>query len=276
LWENESPATHTGYFHHETTRRAIRFIEQHRGEPFFLDLSYGAPHWPFQSPSMPSVAKRENNSMMQHPSDENAPTLADYVAIVEDFDREIGRVLDAVKAQGLEQNTIVVFTSDNGGEWLSRNDPFFNRKDTVWEGGIRVPAIVRWPGVVPADAVASQVGITMDLTATFLAIAGVSRPDLKLEGIDLMPVLTKNASVERTLYWRVVRPDARQRAVRRGDYKFIEDGGLRFLYNVRTDPGERHDLAARDPSRVQAMRALVSEWEKDVDTEAAALKAVKP
>jgi arylsulfatase A-like enzyme len=74
----------------------------------------------------------------------------------------------------------------------------------------------------------------------------------------------------------VVRPDARQRAVRRGDYKFIEDGGLRFLYNVRTDPGERHDLAARDPSRVQAMRALVSEWEKDVDTEAAALKAVKP
>ena len=165
LWENESPTTHRGYFHHETTRRAIRFIEQHKAEPFFLDLSYGAPHWPFQSPTTPSVAKREDNSMMQQPSDDNAPARADYVAIMEDFDREIGKVLDAIRVQGLEQNTLVIFTSDNGGEWLSRNDPFFNRKDTVWEGGIRVPAIVRWPGVVPADTVTSQVGITMDFTA---------------------------------------------------------------------------------------------------------------
>ena len=268
LWENESPTTHRGYFHHETTRRAIRFIEQHKAEPFFLDLSYGAPHWPFQSPTTPSVAKREDNSMMQQPSDDNAPTRADYVAIMEDFDREIGKVLDAIRVQGLEQNTLVIFTSDNGGEWLSRNAPFFNRKDTVWEGGIRVPAIVRWPGVVPADTVTSQVGITMDFTATFLALAGVSRPDQKLEGIDLMPTLTKGANVERTLYWRVVRPDARQRAVRQGDYKFIEDGGLMFLYNVRTDPEERRDLAGRDPSRVRAMQMLVTAWEKDVDEEA--------
>ena len=268
LWENESPTTHRGYFHHETTRRAIRFIEQHKAEPFFLDLSYGAPHWPFQSPTTPSVAKREDNSMMQQPSDDNAPTRADYVAIMEDFDREIGKVLDAIRVQGLEQNTLVIFTSDNGGEWLSRNDPFFNRKDTIWEGGIRVPAIVRWPGVVPADTVTSQVGITMDFTATFLALAGVSRPDQKLEGIDLMPTLTKGAKVERTLYWRVVRPDARQRAVRQGDYKFIEDGGLMFLYNVRTDPEERRDLAGRDPSRVRAMQMLVTAWEKDVDEEA--------
>jgi arylsulfatase A-like enzyme len=270
LWENESPATHAGYFHHETTRRAIRFIEQHRNEPFFLDLSYGAPHWPFQSPTTPSVAARQNNSMMQYPSDDNAPTRADYVAIMEDFDREIGKVLEAVRAQGLAQNTLVIFTSDNGGEWLSRNDPFFHRKDTVWEGGIRVPAIVRWPGVVRADSVTPQVGVTMDFTATFLALAGVSRPDLKLEGIDLMASLTRGESVERILYWRVVRPDVKQRAVRQGEFKFIEDGGLRLLYNVRTDPEERHDLAGRDPSRVKAMRALVSAWEKDVDEEAKA------
>ena len=269
LWENESATTHDGYFHHETTRRAIRFIEQHKGEPFFLDLAYGAPHWPFQSPTTRSVAVRQNNSMMQHPSDDNAPTRADYVAIMEDFDREIGKVLDAVKAQGLEQNTLVVFTSDNGGEWLSRNDPFFHRKDTVWEGGIRVPAMVRWPGVVPADAITPQVGITMDLTATFLAVAGVRGSDLKLEGIDLMPVLTRGTSTERTLYWRVYRPpDLKQRAVRQGDYKFIEDAGLRMLFNVRSDPGERHDLAGQDPARVKAMRALVTAWEKNVDEEA--------
>ena len=87
------------YFHHETTR-AIRFIEQHKGERFFLDLSYGAPHWPFQSPATPSVARRADNSMMQHPSDDNAPTRADYVAIMEDFDREIGKVLDALRERG--------------------------------------------------------------------------------------------------------------------------------------------------------------------------------
>ena len=84
----------------------------------------------------------------------------------------------------------MIFTSDNGGEWLSRNDPFFHRKDTVWEGGLRVPALARWPGVVPSGRVTPQVGITMDLTATLLSLAGVSRQDLRLEGIDLMPALT--------------------------------------------------------------------------------------
>jgi arylsulfatase A-like enzyme len=271
LWENETPTTHQGYFHHETTRRAVRFIEQQQGRdtPFFLELSYGAPHWPFQSPTTPSVAKRENNSMMQHPSDEGAPTRADYVAIMEDFDREVGKVLDALKAQGFERDTLVVFTSDNGGEWLSRNDPLFHRKDTVWEGGIRVPAIVRWPGVVPADRVSPQVGITMDLSATFLARAGVTRPDLALEGIDLMPVLTGEAVRDRTLYWRMHRPpDLTQRAVRQGDYKYVEDAGLRFLFNVRDDPGERRDLAGRETVRVRALRALADAWEKDVDLEA--------
>ncbi len=271
LWENETPTTHQGYFHHETTRRAVRFIEQQTGRsaPFFLELSYGAPHWPFQSPTEPSVAKRENNSMMQQPSDEGAPTRADYIAIMEDFDREVGKVLDALKAQGLERDTLVVFTSDNGGEWLSRNDPLFHRKDAVWEGGIRVPAIVRWPGVVPADRVSPQVGITMDLSATFLARAGVTRSDLALEGIDLMATLTGGAVRERTLFWRMNRPpELTQRAVRQGDYKYVEDAGVRFLFNVRDDPGERRDLAGRETARVKALRALVDAWEKDVDAEA--------
>jgi arylsulfatase A-like enzyme len=121
--------------------------------------------------------------------------------------------------------------------------------------------------------VSPQVGITMDLTATFLGLAGVNRTDLKLEGIDLMPALTKGASTERTLFWRMYRPpDLKQRAVRQGDYKFVEDAGLRFLFDVRTDPGERRDLAGRDPARVKAMRALVDAWEKDVDGEAGGLR----
>ena len=103
--------------------------------------------------------------MLQVPADENPPSRADYAAMVEDMDAGIGRILDALAARGLAGNTLVVFTSDNGGEWLSRNAPFFHRKDTVWEGGIRVPAIVRWPTVVPAGRTLSQVGVTMDLSA---------------------------------------------------------------------------------------------------------------
>ncbi len=142
--------------------------------------------------------------MLQLPADENPPSRADYAAMVEDMDAGIGRILDALAARGLAGNTLVVFTSDNGGEWLSRNAPFFHRKDTVWEGGIRVPAIVRWPAALPAGRTLSQVGITMDLSATFVALAGGDAAGAGFEGIDLLPILRGTApAVERTLFWRV-------------------------------------------------------------------------
>jgi arylsulfatase A-like enzyme len=268
LWENESPVTEQGYLHHATTRHAVRLLEQQRaGEPFFLEVGYGAPHWPFQSPAEASVARRHNDSMFQDPSDADAPTRARYVEILEDLDRQVGLLLDALAARGLAGTTLVVFISDNGGEWLSRNAPLSGRKDTVWEGGIRVPAILRWPGRLPSGSVSAQVGITMDLTASFLAAAGVGRTDLGLEGIDLVSALAEGRGVDRTLFWRMNRPDVRQRAVRSGDWKYVEDGGQRFLFNVRDDPGERHDLAGREPARVAALRARVAAWEKDVDAE---------
>lgn len=213
---------------------------------------------------------------MQRPSDLDAPSRQDYVAIMEDFDTEIGKLLDALAARGLDQRTLVVFVSDNGGEWLSRNDPFFSRKDTVWEGGIRVPALWRWPGVLPAGVTSSQVGITMDLTATFLAAAGVGpRPEWRLEGRDLIPLLSgRQAASSRTLFWRVVRADTRQKAVRDGALKYVQDGGLEYLFDVTVDPAERVNLTATRPRDVQRLRALVDAWEKDVDGEARA--AAKP
>ena len=276
LWDNETPATLDGYLHHEVTRRAIRFVDEHAARPFFLEVAYGAPHWPFQSPMTPSRAVARNNSLMQRPSDPDAPSRHDYVTIMEDFDSEIGKLLDALSARGLDRRTLVVFISDNGGEWLSRNDPFFSRKDTVWEGGIRVPALLRWPGVLPAGTTSSQVGITMDLTATFLAAAGVMpQPDWRLEGRDLVPLLSgRQPPTPRTLFWRVTRADARQKAVRDGALKYVEDGGLEYLFNVAVDPGERANLTARQPRDVQRLRALVAAWEKDVDGEARA--AAKP
>ena len=272
LWENDHAVTLDGYFEHEVTNRAVRFITDHGRDPFFLEVAYGWPHWPFQSPHHPSVAVRRNNSMFQQAADPDPPSRKDYVDIVEDADEGVGRILDAIDRRQLAQNTLVIFISDNGGEWLSRNAPYFHRKDTLWEGGIRVPAILRWPGVLPPAATSNQVAMTMDLTATILKAAGADIRNAKLEGIDLLPLLAgRTVRVERTLFWRVAMKDRQQRAVRRGNWKLLLDGGLQMLFDVAQDPGERDDRAAAHPDIVAKLKPLIEAWEKDVDAEAATL-----
>ena len=172
LYENTTPVNHAGYLGHEVTRRAIGFIKEHAQGPFFLEIAYGAPHGPYQSPSRETRVSGEGRQMLGNPTDEQPPSRNDYVQIIEDMDADIGRVLDALEHAGITKNTLVIFTSDNGGEWLSRNTPFFHRKDTLWEGGIRVPALLRWPAKLPSNAVTSQVAMTMDLTATILGGLG--------------------------------------------------------------------------------------------------------
>lgn len=270
LWENDKPITVDGYFGRALATRAVEFIREHARQPFFLEVALGAPHWPFQSPRRPSVAVRTNNSMFERPADANPPSRADYVEILEDADADVGRILDALQQQGLAQNTLVIFISDNGGEWLSRNTPFFHRKDSLWEGGLRVPAIFKWPGVLPAGGVSSQVAITMDLTATILAAAGADAKGAKLEGIDLLPLLKGNTPpVERTLFWRIAMPERQQRAVRSANWKVLIDGSQQLLFDVARDPGERNDLAAERPDLVRTLIAQIAAWEKDVDGEAA-------
>ena len=270
LWENATAARHDGYLGHELTNRAVTFIADHATRPFFLQVTYGAPHWPFQSPHRRSTAERRNGSMLQLPEDADPPSRKDYAEIVEDLDVGIGRILDTLQTRGLAEKTLVVFISDNGGEWLSRNAPFFHRKDTVWEGGLRVPAIFRWTGTVPAGQTLAQVGITMDLSATIVALAGGSPSASGFEGIDLLPVLRgRQPSIERTLFWRVRKPTAQQRAVRSGDWKLLLDGSQPLLFDVSRDLGERDDLAARHPDRVRTLKGLLEAWEKDVDAEAA-------
>lgn len=214
--------------------------------------------------------------MFQQPADPqpDTPTRADYVAIVEEADRNIGKILDTLEQRGLAQNTLVIFISDNGGEWLSRNAPFFHRKDTLWEGGVRVPGIVRWPSQLPAGKVSSQVAITMDLTRTILGIGGAAINDARLEGIDLLPLLKGSSpAVERTLFWRAVYPSRQQRSVRSGSWKLLLDGGQQLLFDLTRDPGERNDLAAQHPDIVKRLKVQIDTWEKDVDGEAALLKA---
>jgi arylsulfatase A-like enzyme len=211
------------------------------------------------------------NERFLRPADSLTSSRADYVSMVERLDQGVGEILAALDRHGLARHTIVIFTNDNGGEWLSDNTPLFNRKWTTWEGGIRVPAIVRWPGRIRAGAVTPQVGITMDLTASILAAAGVTvPPDAQLDGVNLFPVLEGRQPVrERTLFWRSTPANRTMYAVRDGDYKVVIDANHLFLYDVRTDPGERHDLARDRTDVARALRLKLDAWEKDVDAEAA-------
>ena len=267
LFENEGPVKVPGYMTDLITERSIRFIEQNAQRPFFIDVAYNAAHWPYQTPDQPSKAR--DNARHLGPFDDSTSTRAQYVAMLERADQGVGRILRALDSLGLRQNTIVIFTNDNGGEWLSRNTPLFHNKGTVWEGGIRVPAIIRWPGGIPAGRVSGQVGITMDLTASILAATGTPVPaEARLEGINLLPVLEGRVpEIERTLFWRVIGA-APQRAVRAGDWKLLFDGPRPMLFNVRTDLGERNNMIGQRPDIARRLQSLLAAWQRDVDDEA--------
>lgn len=263
LWLDNALHEEEGYMTDLITQHSVRYIREHAGEPFFLSVQYNAPHWPYQVPDQPSVAI--NNGVHLQPHESGAGTREDYVAIMERADQGIGEILQALEDAGLADNTLVIYTNDNGGEWLSRNTPLFHRKWSVWEGGIRVPAIMRWPGVIPAGQVSPQVGITMDFTATILAAAGATLPaGYQPEGINLLPVASGAAPVaERTLFWR----SNTARAVRSGDMKLVVDGSATFVFNVREDLGEALDLTNASQAVATRLRGLLDAWVAEVDAE---------
>ena len=268
LFENQSPVHADGYMTDLITERSIRFIDDHAAAPFFLEVTYNAAHWPFQVPDHPSVAA--GHARFVQPEENDTATRKDYVAILERADQGIGRILQALKQRGLDRNTLVVYMQDNGGEWVSRNAPLFNRKGTVWEGGIRVPAIFRWPGHLPAGRVSGQVGIVQDVTATILAATGTTVPPAaQPEGINLLPILEgRNPAVERTLFFRFGTGATRQIAVRQGSWKLLVDGAKRYVFDLSKDVGERNDLTNQRQDIAQRLRPLIAAWETDVDAEA--------
>ena len=271
LFENAEPVTAPGYMTDLITERSVKFIADNAAKPFFLEVAYNAAHWPYQVPDSPSVAVDNSRHVM--PFDEHPGTRADYVKIMERADRGVGAILATLEKLGLARDTVVIFTNDNGGEWLSRSAPLSHRKFTLWEGGIRVPTLIRWPGRVPAGRVSPQVGITMDLTASILAATGTPvPPTARLEGIDLFPILAgRTPPVERTLFWRVQTAGLNQRAVRSGDLKLLVDGAVRFLlFDVRKDVGEHHDVSQQQPAAVRRLHQQLLAWENDVDAEAKA------
>ena len=271
LFENTTPVEATGYLTDEITRRAVGFITRHADRPFFVEVAYNAVHWPFEPPDLsPAESARPRGRRLRQTPEDSAPaTRQEYVRMLERADRGVGEILAALDRRGLTDSTLVVFTNDNGGEWLSHNAPLSQRKGTLWEGGIRVPLILRWPGELPRGKVSGQVAITTDLTASILAAAGARAPaSYRPDGIDLLPILRGTAPpLERRLFWRGARPDRQQRAVRSGPWKLLADASQLLLFDLRVDPGERTDLAARRPDLVAALKQLLAEWEADVDQE---------
>jgi arylsulfatase A-like enzyme len=181
-----------------------------------------------------------------------------YQRMIEEMDRQIGRVLQALDANGLTENTIVIFTSDNGGERFADTWPFTGKKTELLEGGLRIPTLISWPARIPQNRTTDQVAISMDWMPTLLAAASTA-PDSSypVDGMNLLPMLTQDAApVPRKLFWRY-KANA-QRAVRDGDYKFLKILNNTFLFNVAEDPLERANLKDRQKD---VYHRLVREWD---------------
>jgi arylsulfatase A len=269
LYENDQPVELKGYLTDEITKRALSFIERHAGEPFFIDVAYNATHWPFQPPGLKENPERPPGQTLDVVRAWVAGgTREDYVRMLERADEGIGRILAAIDRLGLRENTLVICTSDNGGEWLSHMGPLFHRKATLWEGGLRVPCILRWPARLPGRHTTSQPAITMDLTATILAAAQVRvDPSRPLDGVDLIPLLQKHSRpIERAFFWLGPEAGSLHKAMREGRWKYINDLAVSpgMLFDVEADPGERHELGAQHPDILRRLKAKHAAWEATI------------
>jgi arylsulfatase A len=267
LWRNDERVREDGAFFPDLmTREACRFIDENRDEPFFLYLPTNIPHYPMQA----EVEYDEAFAHLDQPRRR-------YAALVACMDDRIGRVLGKIDEHGLRDDTIVVFLSDNGHSVEERAffgggsaGPHRGHKFTFWEGGVRMPCIVSWPGVFPEGKVREQVASSMDWFPTLAACCGVPLPDRTFDGRDLRPVIgdASAPSPHAALHWQF----QSQSAVREGDWKLTRNvpdtplegriipGEELFLANLADDPGERVNLAEAHPEIVERLTRLHETW----------------
>jgi arylsulfatase A-like enzyme len=258
LWEDEVKVHQAGYLTDLLGSRAVEVINNYAksGRPFLLSLHFNAPHWPWEAPGDEAESERLR-STGKPMVDYDGGSQKTYQRMIQDLDLQVGRVMEALGANGISENTILIFTSDNGGERFADTWPFTGRKTELLEGGLRIPAIMAWPARIPQGRTADQVAISMDWLPTLLAAAGTP-PDPKFppDGINLLPMVAEGApSVPRKLFWRYKANV--QRAARDGDYKFLKILDNTFLFNVVDDPMERANLRER---KKDFYDRLVAEW----------------
>lgn len=260
LWDGEVPVERTGYYTHILADEAEAYVRGRAGapQPFFLSLHFTAPHWPWEGPGDEAVA-REIKDLFHY----DGGSLKKYGEIVEALDAAVGQVLRALDETGQADNTIVVFTSDNGGERFSKTWPFVGQKTELLEGGLRVPTLLRWPARLQPQ-VSDQVTITMDWLPTLLAAAGTApHPDFPSDGENILPVLEGlEPEHQRKLYWRY--KAQAQRAVRDGQWKYLKINDNEFLFDVVSDVRERANLRERHPEVFERLKAQWAAWNEDL------------
>jgi arylsulfatase A-like enzyme len=259
LWNEDVPIHQVGYLTDLFGTRAVDVVNGYAKsrQPFLLSLHFNAPHWPWEAPGDEAESERLRQPGNKGLIDFDGGSQKTYQRMIEEMDRQIGRVLQAVDAQGLTEDTIVIFTSDNGGERFADTWPFTGKKTELLEGGLRIPAVISWPARIPRGVSSDQVSISMDWMPTLLAAAG-GEPDsaYPADGVNLLPFLTRNAApVPRKLFWRY-KANA-QRAARDGNYKFLKILDNTFLFDVVEDPLERANLKERQKD---VYHRLVREW----------------
>ncbi|MBI3684513.1 MAG: sulfatase-like hydrolase/transferase [Acidobacteria bacterium] len=268
LYRGRSEVPVKGYSCDLMADESARFIKENRANPFLLYVPFIEPHFLIEAPDE-DVALYKGKFKEKDP---NEPHRARYAAMIHRLDTAIGRILKALEENGVADNTLVLFTSDNGAtfetgnkgaaNYHDSNRPFRGQKRSLEEGGIRMPALVRWPGKVPSGKKTDIPVHMTDVMPSLLAAAG-GKPDAawKVDGRNMLDVwMGKTPAPERTLFWEWQAETWNMYAAMRGDFKLLEIGDNRFLYNLREDPGERRTLAQEYPEIFQQLRKELAAW----------------
>jgi arylsulfatase A-like enzyme len=258
LYVGDAEQEEEGYLTDLISERALDYIDRVAGAdaPFFLSLHYTAPHWPWETRDDDALAQEVKGNLFHL----HGGSIHAYQRMIHHMDEGIGWVMEALRRHGILDDTLVVFTSDNGGERFSDNWPLVGGKMDLTEGGIRVPWIAHWPAVIAPGSLSAQHCMTMDWSATMLEAAGVAAdPAHPLDGMSLLPVLRQPAQAfHRPLHWRMKHRD--QRALRDGDWKYLRVDGIDYLFNITADERERANRAPLEPERLAALRQAWERW----------------
>lgn len=263
LYQNDKTISREGYLTDLITQEAVKFINRQQNNPFFLYVPYTAPHTPYQGPN-----NKKDESIPQDQYSQG--TRKTYIEMVERMDEGIGKILEALKDKKVTDNTLVIFMSDNGANRKGDNSPYSGYKGNLFEGGIRVPCIAKWPGVLPEKIISNQPCITLDFSRSIVRAAGTKPPrNRPFDGMDILRAIeTKQPIQKRTLFWRARRGENTRKAVRDGSMKYIRlqagDDIKEYLFDLENDPAEKNNLLNDRKEVVTKLNSLLVNWEIEV------------
>lgn len=273
-WDGEVLLEEVGYYTDLLAERSMEYLEARSKEdkPWLLSLHFTAAHWPWisnddagraESARIDTAQGEEGGLRIAH---YDGGTMETYAKMVTSLDMNVGRVLSKLAELGMEQDTVIVFTSDNGGERFSDNWPFSGIKTELLEGGMRVPFIVKWPGLTAAGSTNASPVLSMDFLPTFLGAAGgAPHPDFPSDGRDIRPALAGATLADRPLYWRFFNKN--QKAARLGRYKYLSINDNEYLFDILKDPLERGNLKDRMPEKFAELKASFHTWNEGMLTD---------